>query len=112
MPDDPSVSSGPCLEAEVLAAYIEDNLPPDQRTAVEAHLAVCEDCSAVLTEVSRTMGELHEGVDIDGIPFGLAKSTEPTSLLRAVFGRHRGWTIAIGLPIAATVILLLASRRC
>jgi hypothetical protein len=44
MPDARKLPLGPCLEPEVLAAYVERKLRSDERAAAEAHLAACGDC--------------------------------------------------------------------
>ncbi len=42
--------TGECLDAELLAGYVDGRLTPAERAAVEAHLARCEDCSFVFAE--------------------------------------------------------------
>ncbi len=53
-----------CEELEVfISAYIDDELPDDDRRTVEAHLASCQDCGEVLADFSRIhrlYGELEE----------------------------------------------------
>jgi eukaryotic-like serine/threonine-protein kinase len=56
----------PCPDENVLAALARDELPAAERTAIEAHLHVCEACSAVVAELARlfassfTAGEVPE----------------------------------------------------
>ena len=44
VPSEGTGTSGPCPGAEILAAYIEHTLDAEQTSAVEGHLAECEDC--------------------------------------------------------------------
>ena len=45
--------SGPHLDAEVAAAWIERRLDASARRTVEAHLADCFDCQAMLATLAR-----------------------------------------------------------
>jgi CHAT domain-containing protein len=49
-----------CPEPEVLAAYADQGLSLTERTRVDAHLASCPQCIAVLAGVARTAAELSE----------------------------------------------------
>ena len=56
--DQPPRSSGPCPDAEILAAFSEDSLPTPDRRELESHLATCVSCQAhlaglILTEESK-----------------------------------------------------------
>jgi tetratricopeptide (TPR) repeat protein len=43
-------SSGGCLDAELLASYVDGRTTPEERVQVEAHLARCEDCYFAFSE--------------------------------------------------------------
>jgi CHAT domain-containing protein len=47
-----------CLESEVLAAYVDHGLSLAERARVEAHLASCPQCTALLAGVVHTVAEL------------------------------------------------------
>ena len=45
---------GACLDAETLAAWADDTLDRDARTAAETHAADCARCQAMLAAMVRT----------------------------------------------------------
>lgn len=48
-----------CREfVELITAYLEGALPPDEAEAVRAHLAVCPGCDEYLVQMRRTIGLL------------------------------------------------------
>jgi anti-sigma factor RsiW len=53
-----------CQElVELVTAYLDDTLPPDQRRAFDEHLALCPGCERYLTQFQQTIalvGELPE----------------------------------------------------
>jgi hypothetical protein len=51
---DDARATGPCLDAEILAAWSEDRLPVAARAAAESHAASCLRCQAVLAAMART----------------------------------------------------------
>ena len=46
--------TGECLDAEVLAAWAEEGLRPDERRVAEAHMAGCSRCQAVAAALIRS----------------------------------------------------------
>jgi hypothetical protein len=48
------VISGPCLDAETIAAWADDSLAAGERAAVEAHAADCARCQAMLAAMVRS----------------------------------------------------------
>lgn len=54
--DPPQQPSGPCLDAEVLAAFLEDSLSTADRRDVESHLAACVSCQTHVAALVRTEG--------------------------------------------------------
>jgi len=54
--DRPKPPSGPCPDAEVLAAFSEDSLSTPDRQEVELHLAACVSCQAHVAALIRTEG--------------------------------------------------------
>ena len=65
-------------ERERLAAWIDGELPADEKAAVDAHLAECEECAALLADM--------EGVDEVARLVGYA---DTSSFVRA-FKRCKG----------------------
>lgn len=49
-----------CPEEEILGAYLDGELPQDQRAAVESHVRECGDCAASLEQLRR-LEELARG---------------------------------------------------
>jgi CHAT domain-containing protein/tetratricopeptide (TPR) repeat protein len=84
-----------CLEAEVLAAYVDHGLSLAERSRVDAHLASCPHCIAMLAGVVRTVEAVSEFV-----PAG-DQAVEATPR----FGRR---AVAGMLTAAAAVLVVLA----
>jgi tetratricopeptide (TPR) repeat protein len=95
MTNEPKASGG--IDPEMLAAYIDNRLPPDERAAVEAKLAADPDSYELLVELihanEAVPGELPAAGEV--VPF----APKPT--------RSRGWAIAGGLLAAAAAIVLV-----
>jgi CHAT domain-containing protein/tetratricopeptide (TPR) repeat protein len=85
-----------CPEPEVLAAYVDRGLSLSERGRVDAHLASCPQCIALVAGVARTVEELSV------LKPGAAVTTESTPLItrRSVAG---------ALAAAAAVIAVLAT---
>lgn len=53
-----------CRElVELITNYLEDEMPPDERTRFEQHLGYCESCVIYLSQIRRTVdivGSLRE----------------------------------------------------
>jgi anti-sigma factor RsiW len=50
-----------CREMVALVTeYLEDRLDPGERARFEAHLALCEGCTAYLDQMRRTIGALGQ----------------------------------------------------
>jgi hypothetical protein len=48
-----------CQElVELVTAYIEEALPPNEHARFEAHLAICTDCGVYLEQMRQTIGLL------------------------------------------------------
>ena len=54
-----------CPEPELLAAYVDETLSPDERARCETHLAACSRCQAQLAALVRTAAA---GADSDAAP--------------------------------------------
>jgi hypothetical protein len=51
---EPDAPIGPCLDAEVLAAWFDGTLGAAQRTEAEAHASTCARCQALLATMAQT----------------------------------------------------------
>jgi hypothetical protein len=49
-------SSGPCPDANRLAALVESRLLAEEREVLEAHLAACDDCVSVVSSLAAEIG--------------------------------------------------------
>ena len=84
-----------CLEAEVLAAYVDHGLSLAERSRVDAHLASCPPCMAMLAGVVRTVEAVADLLPAGGV------AVEATS-------RIDRRSIAGMLTAAAAVFVVLA----
>ena len=77
-----SARSITCKElTEVLTDYLEGTLPPEDRAALEAHLALCEGCANYVDQMRQTIRVVHELRPAD------VEATAPDDLLEA----FRAW---------------------
>jgi hypothetical protein len=58
----------PCPDAETLAAYLDGRLTLGEREDVTAHVADCEACYFVVTEIAQTAAAMPVGVEPDVEP--------------------------------------------
>src|SRR5262245_56406531 len=84
-----------CLEPEVLAAYVDRGLSLAERARVDAHLASCPQCIAMLAGVARTVAEVSAHVPDAAV---IAEAT-PMVTRRSLAGQ---------LAAAAAVIAVIA----
>ena len=91
-----------CPGDDVLAAYLDDRLHPDERRVVEEHLASCEDCRTILADSVLAL----EALDQEEQP---RDSSEPTAPKNVVAMPARGLKIwpAIGLLAAAALAIFI-----
>jgi anti-sigma factor RsiW len=97
---------------EQLAAYLEDDLAPEDRAAAEAHLASCPACAAVLAELrtiiaqAGSLAPLAPPRDLwKGIESRIATRVTPLAAPVAHRAAQRRWPLAIA---AAALIALTA----
>jgi hypothetical protein len=84
-------ASGPCPDANMLAAYLERGLSGGERTAVEVHASTCDSCRALLA-LSLKIGD-PDAARIESAPAAPLRS----NLFRFV------------VPLSATAALVLAA---
>jgi anti-sigma factor RsiW len=69
---------------EVLTDYLEGAMPPHERAAFEAHLALCEGCVHYLTQMRQTIESVRE------LHPAHVEATAPDDLLAAFRAWQRG----------------------
>jgi anti-sigma factor RsiW len=67
---------------EIITDYLEDALPPDDRVRVEAHLGVCDGCTAYLEQ-------MRETIRLTGM---LTEEQIPDDQKRELLRAFRSWT--------------------
>jgi predicted anti-sigma-YlaC factor YlaD len=96
------------FEEDLLVAYLFDEATPDERRAIEEHLASCERCSRTLAELKGTVSTLQAWED-EELPRSvvlLPSRKEPER------GRLKTplWLRAIGWAAAAAVLVLVVTQ--
>jgi anti-sigma factor RsiW len=97
-----------------LSEYLDGDLAPGERTALEAHLADCHACRATLHDLRQVVNRAHALVDRpagaelwSGIATRIGASGAPVVDLAARRARHR---ITLSIPqLAAAAVLLVAA---
>src|SRR5687767_15607795 len=82
------------LEAEVLAAYVDRGLSLTERARVDAHLASCPQCIALVAGVARTVAE------VSALVAGVVVAAEATPL---VTRRYLARVVAVAAAVFAIV---------
>lgn len=101
------------LDPEMLAAYIDKRLPPDERAAVEAQLAADPDSYELLVELIHANEALKEERPEHEDAKQLGDRVEPQGRTCAVVplvpkpARRRTWAIAGGVLAVAAALLLV-----
>jgi hypothetical protein len=99
-----SDSSSVCGRAEALRDYAFDELPPEERRAVEQHLAVCGDCVQELDQLRLTTAALRVLPDRE-IPQRIAFVSDRV-FAPSAFARF--WNSASRLGFASACVLAVA----
>ncbi|HET9038721.1 MAG TPA: zf-HC2 domain-containing protein [Gemmatimonadales bacterium] len=100
-----------------LSEYLDDELPPDERTAIEAHLRHCVACGAVLADLKRIVARA-QGLE-DRLPardlwpgiaarIGAAPAAGPRPVV-ALEARRRRWSFSLPELAAAGIALMALS---
>jgi predicted anti-sigma-YlaC factor YlaD len=93
-----------------LSEYLDGELPTAERTALEAHLETCTDCTAVLDELRRVVGHAHsaeEYVPRRDLWPGIARRIGATPAISPRIGRR--WTFSLPQLAAAAILLMTLS---
>lgn len=108
---------------ERLSEYVDDELPTAEAAAVEAHLAVCDECSALVADlrgivaVARNLADTPPTADLwSGIADGIGGVAPDAPVRPVVIGRairrpaaSRRVSFTIGQLAAASIALVLLS---
>src|SRR5918997_3813637 len=95
---------------ERLSEYLDDELAPGERAAIESHLETCCDCSAVLSDLRRVVDRARH---LDDRPPrrdlwpGIAQRIGATPARPRVIGRR--WSFSVPQLAAAAVALMTLS---
>lgn len=94
---------------ERLSAYLDDELSAKERTAVEHHLARCQDCQWNLRTLRQTVRLTQElpTVPVPRVFTIPAPAQEPVRARQRSRGRQRGWGLGLLQGATALVALLL-----
>jgi cellulose synthase operon protein C len=92
----------PCPDLETLAAVVDGTVSAEEHQTVAAHLALCEECRAIVGETVYAAQSL--GVGLPALPV-----VEPSTPVVHLGGRARAVRMAIGL-LAAAAMLVVAVR--
>ncbi|HET6779216.1 MAG TPA: zf-HC2 domain-containing protein, partial [Gemmatimonadales bacterium] len=95
---------------ERLSEYLDDELTPIEKAAIESHLETCRDCSAVLGDLRRVVDRarhLDDRVPGQDLWPGLAKRIGATPARPRVIGRK--WSFSVPQLAAAAVALMTLS---
>ena len=84
-------ATGDCLDAETIAAWVDDALPARERAAAQAHVADCERCQALVAAAIKTM------------PAPVARSPWRLSFM--------GWLVPLTVAAAAIAIWVNVNTR-
>ena len=88
-------SGGPCLDAELLASYVDGRTTPGERIKVEAHVAHCEDCYFVFSETVQAQST-DDAVNVNS----------PSNSWRQWMSRVATGRAAAGLAAAAALVIV------
>ena len=95
---------------ERLSEYLDDELTPTEKAAIESHLETCRDCSALLSDLRRVVDRARHLADRpprrDLWP-GIAKRIGATPTRSPVIGRK--WSFSVPQLAAAAVTLMTLS---
>jgi len=109
MTNEPRAGDG--LDPEVLAAYLDKRLPPDERAAVEAKLAADPDSYELLVELIHANEALPDEASQDDDATAPVERPEEQGAVVPLVPRPqrtRGWAIAGGVLAVAAALVLVA----
>jgi len=94
---------------EMLSAYVDGELPPLDRQALEEHLATCDTCGQVLLELRSMKMALQSLPEVEppaGLHATIMRNLKPRSqgLFAGLAGRLSGWTPRQWVPAVAAAM--------
>jgi len=96
-----------------LDAYAAGEVPAEERSRIEAHLATCESCRQALTNLER-MGDLFNRASLPPVPDGLAERVMALARTRAAsparatsLWSFAAWRQALSIPMRAAAAVML-----
>jgi len=96
---------------QLLSAYLDDRVTPQERREVEAHLASCQRCSAALAELAKTIGHLRNLDRVEPPPWLtgriMARVREQAAKERVSIIRRLFFPLQIKLPLEAVALVFL-----
>ena len=103
------------LDAETVAAWMDDGLDSASRAAAEAHASNCERCQMLLVTTAKTLpvglkADTSDRAVVSG--FSRTNATSPTSTqVVSGFGRIRWWMAPIAAAAAAVTVWMVIPRE-
>lgn len=93
-----------------LSEFIDNAMPPRERTEMEEHLRTCSECGSALQELQKTIEQLNTVEEVEPpawmsqkIMARVRSEAEKRSLFRRIFS-----PLALRLPVRAVAVLFLA----
>ncbi|MGH9308366.1 MAG: tetratricopeptide repeat protein [Vicinamibacterales bacterium] len=91
---------GICIDAELLASYIDERVTPAERADIDAHLARCEDCQFVHRETMQAL-------EATQFEYRASRRGRTAERRRMMMGRR----VAVVLAAAAAVVVAVQVQR-
>lgn len=101
--------AGACPGEELLAAFIDHALAPEERCAIERHAALCRDCAAAIGDTVRALAsEPAAGIGPSPMALVRARASGPSPVRRSVRHAQRGPRRPFRFAAAALVLVAAA----
>jgi len=95
---------------ERLALHVGGDLPADESSAVERHLAVCSGCQVLWSGMKQSL-ELLQGAHAEPLPPASYTAVRGRVLAELAAGRRTWWRWAAALAALAALLLVWPERR-
>ncbi len=94
---------------ELLSSYVDGELDAAERSSIERHLAGCEGCRAILTDLRIISRAVDRDDDVPDVPAGLAKEISRRIARDAAGTRPRSWIGSRPWVLAAAASVMLVA---